>query len=128
MQGDGLKNGLGIWIMPLYQSNSVWGMKAENFKTGYNSNLGGIAMGADYTINDMFRFGAAFKRRCRVRQIQRRFQQHGQPLQLLGVSLYGGWVYNNFPASLPMWAIPAITARWSRICPPPCKWATSRPT
>lgn len=59
--GDGLKNGLGVWIMPLYQSNNVWGMKAENFKTGYNSNLGGIALGADYTINDMFRFGAAFK-------------------------------------------------------------------
>ncbi|ATD80530.1 MULTISPECIES: autotransporter domain-containing protein [Desulfovibrio] len=97
--GDGLKNGLGIWIMPLYQSNSVWGMKAENFKTGYNSNLGGIAMGADYTINDMFRFGAAFNVGAGYAKSNGDFNSTDNRFNFWGVSLYGGWVYNNFGLS-----------------------------
>ena len=97
--GDGLKNGLGVWIMPLYQSNNVWGMKAENFKTGYNSNLGGIALGADYTINDMFRFGAAFNVGAGYAKSNGDFNSTDNRFNFWGVSLYGGWVYNNFGLS-----------------------------
>ena len=97
--GDGLKNGLGVWIMPLYQSNNVWGMKAENFKTGYNSNLGGIALGADYTINDMFRFGAAFNVGAGYAKSNGDFNSTDNSFNFWGVSLYGGWVYNNFGLS-----------------------------
>ena len=97
--GDGLKNGLGVWIMPLYQSNNVWGMKAENFKTGYNSNLGGIALGADYTINDMFRFGTAFNVGAGYAQSNGDFNSTDNRFNFWGVSLYGGWVYNNFGLS-----------------------------
>ena len=97
--GDGLKNGLGVWIMPLYQSNNVWGMKAENFKTGYNSNLGGIALGADYTINDMFRFGAAFNVGAGYAKSSGDFNSTDNRFNFWGVSLYGGWVYDNFGLS-----------------------------
>jgi hypothetical protein len=97
--GDGLKNGLGVWIMPLYQSNNVWGMKAENFKSGYNSNLGGIALGADYTINDMFRFGAAFNVGAGYAKSSGDFNSTDNSFNFWGVSLYGGWVYDNFGLS-----------------------------
>lgn len=97
--GDGLKNGLGVWIMPLYQSNNVWGMKAENFKSGYNSNLGGIALGADYTINDMFRFGAAFNVGAGYAKSSGDFNSTDNRFNFWGVSLYGGWVYDNFGLS-----------------------------
>ncbi|MFT4300892.1 MAG: autotransporter outer membrane beta-barrel domain-containing protein, partial [Desulfovibrio sp.] len=97
--GDGLNNGLGVWIMPLYQSNNVWGMKAENFKSGYNSNLGGIALGADYTINDMFRFGAAFNVGAGYAKSSGDFNSTDNSFNFWGVSLYGGWVYDNFGLS-----------------------------
>ncbi len=97
--GDGLKNGLGVWIMPLYQSNNVWGMKAENFKSGYNSNLGGIALGADYTFNDMFRLGAAFNIGAGYAKSSGDFNSTHNNFNFWGVSLYGGWVYDNFGLS-----------------------------
>ena len=97
--GDGLKNGLGVWIMPLYQSNNVWGMKAENFKSGYNSNLGGIALGTDYTFNDMFRLGAAFNIGAGYAKSSGDFNSTHNNFNFWGVSLYGGWVYDNFGLS-----------------------------
>lgn len=97
--GDGLKNGLGVWIMPLYQSNNVWGMKSENFKSGYNSNLGGIALGTDYTFNDMFRFGAAFNVGAGYAKSSGDFNSTDNRFNFWGVSLYGGWVYDNFGLS-----------------------------
>ena len=55
-----LRNGLGLWIMPLYQADNVWGMKSGEFKSDWNSSLGGLALGADWTFDGMFRIGAAF--------------------------------------------------------------------
>lgn len=97
--GNSMRNGFGVWIMPLYQSNNVWGMKAENFKGGYNSDLGGIALGADYTVNDMFRFGAAFNIGAGYAQSSGDFNSTENRFNFWGVSLYGGWNYNNFGLS-----------------------------
>ena len=55
--GDRMNNGVGLWIMPLYRNEHVYGMKSENFNTGYTSGLGGVAVGADYTFADAFRLG-----------------------------------------------------------------------
>lgn len=96
---NGMKNGLGLWIMPLYQSNRSWGMKAENFKSGLNSDLGGIAVGADYTINDMFRFGAAFNIGAGYAQSTGDFNETENRFNFWGVNLYGGWTKNNFGLS-----------------------------
>ena len=94
--GDGMKNGLGLWLMPLYQTNHVWGMESGNFEGGYHSSLGGIALGADYTVNDMFRFGAAFNIGAGYAQSSGDFNSTDNRFNFWGVSLYGGWVYNNF--------------------------------
>ena len=94
--GDGMKNGLGLWLMPLYQTNHVWGMESGNFEGGYHSSLGGIAFGADYTVNDMFRFGAAFNIGAGYAQSSGDFNSTDNRFNFWGVSLYGGWVYNNF--------------------------------
>ncbi len=113
--------------MPLYQSNNVWGMKAENFKTGYNSNLGGIALGTDYVIDDMFRFGAAFNVGVGYAKSNGDFNSTDNRFNFWGVSLYGGWVCNHFGLSAGV----GYTGNYSkvvRISPPPCKWATSRST
>jgi len=94
--GSAMKNGLGLWIMPLYQGNHVWGMKAENFKTGYNADFGGIALGADYTFQEMFRIGAAFNVGGGYAQSYGDFNETKNTFRFWGASLYGGWTQNNF--------------------------------
>ncbi len=94
--GDGLRNGLGLWIMPLYQSSNVWGMKAEEFKTGYHGDLGGVALGADYTFQDMFRVGVALNLGGGYAESSGDFNKTTNSFNFWGVNLYGGWTRNNF--------------------------------
>lgn len=94
--GNSMKNGLGVWIMPLYQSENVWGMKAENFKTGYNSDLGGVALGADYTFADAFRVDVALNLGGGYAQSSGDFNKTDNSFNFWGVGLYGGWTQNNF--------------------------------
>ena len=94
------RSGLGLWIMPLYQNNNVWGMKAENLKSGYNSSLGGITFGADYTFQEMFRFGAAFNIGGGYSKSNGDFNTSESNFNFWGVNLYGGWFMNNFGLGL----------------------------
>ncbi|MDR0239153.1 MAG: autotransporter outer membrane beta-barrel domain-containing protein, partial [Deltaproteobacteria bacterium] len=94
--GNGFtRNGLGLWLMPLYQNSTVWGMKAGSFKTGYNSSLGGLALGADYTFQEMFRVGAAFNVGGGYSKSTGDFNSTENRFTFWGVNLYGGWAANN---------------------------------
>lgn len=97
--GSSMKTGLGVWIMPLYQSNNVWGMEAENFKSGYKSDLGGVVLGADYTIDDSLRFGLAFNLGGGYAQSTGDFNATDNSFNFWGLNLYGGWSQNNFGIS-----------------------------
>jgi hypothetical protein len=94
------RSGLGLWLMPIYQNNNVWGMKAGGFKTGYNSSLGGIAIGADYTFQEMFRIGAAFNVGGGYAKSRGDFSSSENHATFWGVNLYGGWAANNFGLSV----------------------------
>lgn len=97
--GDGLKNGVGLWIMPLYQSMNSWGMKAGNFKTGVNGDMGGVALGADYTFNEALRAGVTFNIGGGYAKSSGDFNQTDNNFNFWGVGLYGGWMQNNFGLS-----------------------------
>ena len=94
------RNGLGVWIMPLYQNNQVWGMKAGNFKTGYSSSLGGIALGADYTFQEMFRIGASFNVGGGYAKSTGDFNSSESHSSFWGLNLYGGWSMDNLGISI----------------------------
>lgn len=94
--GSAMKNGLGLWVMPLWQSDSVSGMKAENFKTGYTSNLGGIALGADYTIENAWRFGVAINAGGGYATSKGDFNRTTNTFDFWGIMAYGGWSQNKF--------------------------------
>lgn len=49
-----------LWIMPLFQSTNGFSMSAGPHDYDYSGTLGGVALGADYTINDAARVGLAF--------------------------------------------------------------------
>jgi hypothetical protein len=58
--GDFKKNnGLGLWISPIFQHQSAWDLKAGNFDTEWSGDIGGAAVGVDYTIG-LFRGGLSF--------------------------------------------------------------------
>lgn len=58
-----LADGASVWFTPLYLYNDVSGMKAGNFSNSYQSSLGGMTLGGDYTVtgkdNAKWRSGAA---------------------------------------------------------------------
>lgn len=97
--GDGMKNGAALWIAPLYRNSSVWGMKADEFKTGYSSNLGGVAVGGDYTFNDAFRLGLALNLGGGYAQSSGDFSSTDNRFNFWGINAYGGWSRNNFGLS-----------------------------
>ena len=97
---DYSNNGIGLWLMPLYQNNRVWGMKAGEFKTGYNSSVGGIAFGADYTFQERFRLGAAFNVGGGYAESTGDFNKTTSNTSFWGVNLYGGVNVESFGVSL----------------------------
>lgn len=97
--GDGLKNGLGLWLMPMYQHNTTWGLKSGNFKTGSSTDLFGISLGADYTVMESLRFGLAFNLGGGNSSSNGDFNTTDTRFNFWGLSLYGGWMQNNFGLS-----------------------------
>lgn len=97
--GDGLKNGLGLWLMPMYQHNNTWGLKAGEFKTGSTTDLFGISLGADYTIMDSLRFGLALNLGGGNSRSNGDFNTTDTRSNFWGLSLYSGWMKDNFGLS-----------------------------
>lgn len=93
--GSAPQNGLGLWVMPLWQSDHVFGMKSGSFKTGYTSNLGGVAVGADYTVANAFRFGAAFNLGGGYASSGGDFNATNNNFNFWGIAAYAGWTHNN---------------------------------
>ena len=89
--------GLALWIAPLWSNQSGFGMEAGNLDYGYNANLGGVSIGADYTWSNNIRAGLMFN-------IGGGFAQSNggdlndttNSMTFWGVGAYGGWEYNNF--------------------------------
>lgn len=70
MNGDGIifptadaskmTQGFGMWLMPMLNHTSADGFKSGSNSYGYDSNIMGISLGADYTFADDLRLGLAF--------------------------------------------------------------------
>ncbi len=88
--------GLGVWAMPLYQSSSASGFKANSYTTGYTSDLTGLSLGADITFDDIFRLGAAFSVGAGNTTSSGDFNETTNDFDFWGLSLYGGLQHNNF--------------------------------
>jgi hypothetical protein len=58
--GNFEKRGISLWAMPVYQSQQAWGMRAGNFNSDLQADMGGIAIGADYTTPFNLRAGISF--------------------------------------------------------------------
>ncbi|MDR1855987.1 MAG: autotransporter outer membrane beta-barrel domain-containing protein [Desulfovibrio sp.] len=97
--GDDMsKNGLALWIMPLYQSHNAWGMKAGNFKMDWHGGLGGVSVGADYTAAGMVRVGLSASMGGGYSEGSGELAKTTNNFTYWGIGAYGGFAVNHFSA------------------------------
>ena len=94
--GDGMKNGFGMWIAPLYRNMNGFGFESGNFEGGYRSNFGGLALGADYTVDDAFRFGLTVNMGAGYTESTGDFAKTTNNSSWWGFGAYAGWNNGSF--------------------------------
>ena len=88
--------GFALWIAPLWQSQHGWGMEADNLDYGFNGNLGGVSLGADYTF-DAIRAGITFNIGGGYAESSGGdLNSTENRMSFWGLGAYAGWNYENF--------------------------------
>ena len=89
--------GFALWIAPLWQSQHGWGMEAGNLDYGFNGNLGGVSLGADYTFENAIRAGITFNIGGGYAESSGGDLSSTQNnMSFWGLGAYMGWNYQNF--------------------------------
>ena len=82
--------------MPLYQSTNNFGMEAGNFDMDMSANLGGIALGVDYTFEQAIRAGIAFNIGGGYAEGSGDFASSENNMNFWGLGAYVSGAWNNF--------------------------------
>lgn len=89
--------GFALWIAPLWQSQHGWGMEAGNLDYGFNGNLGGVSLGADYTFENAIRAGITFNIGGGYAESSGGdLNSTENNMRFWGLGAYAGWNYENF--------------------------------
>ena len=89
--------GFALWIAPLWQSQHGWGMEADNLDYGFNGNLGGVSLGADYTFENAIRAGITFNIGGGYAESSGGdLSSTENRMSFWGLGAYAGWNYENF--------------------------------
>ena len=89
--------GFALWIAPLWQSQHGWGMEAGNLDYGFNGNLGGVSLGADYTFENAIRAGITFNiGGGYAESTGGDLNSTENNMSFWGLGAYAGWNYENF--------------------------------
>jgi hypothetical protein len=89
-------SGAAIWFMPLYQKQSADGMKAGQYRTDWKSDLGGVAIGADYTFASAVRAGLALNVGGGSAKGRGDLASTSNSFDFWGIGAYAGFSRNNF--------------------------------
>ena len=89
--------GFALWIAPLWQNQHGWGMEAGNLDYGFNGNLGGVSLGADYTFENAIRAGITFNIGGGYAESSGGdLNSTENRMSFWGLGAYAGWNYQNF--------------------------------
>lgn len=89
--------GFALWIAPLWQSQHGWGMDADSMDYGFNGNLGGVSLGADYTFENAIRAGITFNIGGGYAESSGGdLSSTENRMNFWGLGAYAGWNYENF--------------------------------
>ncbi len=104
--------GFALWIAPLWQSQHGWGMEAGNLDYGFNGNLGGVSLGADYTFENAIRAGITFNIGGGYAETSGGdLNSTENRMTFWGLGAYAGWNYKNFG----LMADVSYTSTWNQL-------------
>lgn len=94
---DRRTTGFALWIAPLWQNMRGWGMEAGDLDYGFNGNLGGVSLGADYTFENAIRAGITFNIGGGYAESSGGdLNSTENRMTFWGLGAYAGWNYQNF--------------------------------
>lgn len=94
---DRRTTGFALWIAPLWQNMHGWGMEAGDLDYGFNGNLGGVSLGADYTFENAIRAGITFNIGGGYAESSGGdLNSTENRMTFWGLGAYAGWNYQNF--------------------------------
>jgi len=88
--------GFAMWIMPLYQNWTGFGLEGGNYDMDVHGALGGVALGADYTFENAIRAGITFNIGGGYAEGSGDFNSTTNNMSFWGVGLYAGWLPGDF--------------------------------
>ena len=104
--------GFALWIAPLWQSQHGWGMEADNMDYGFNGNLGGVSLGADYTFENAIRAGITFNIGGGYAESSGGdLSSTDNRMNFWGLGAYAGWNYENFGVMADV----SYTSTWNQL-------------
>ena len=104
--------GFALWIAPLWQNQHGWGMEAGNLDYGFNGNLGGVSLGADYTFENAIRAGITFNIGGGYAETSGGdLSNTRNNMNFWGLGAYAGWNYENFA----LMADVSYTSTWNDL-------------
>ena len=89
-------SGFALWISPTWQNRSGYNMDAGHLDGGFNGNIGGISLGADYTFENALRAGVALSLGGGYAVSAGDFADTTNSMSYWGVEAYAGWRYKDF--------------------------------
>ena len=104
--------GFALWIAPLWQSQHGWGLDAGNMDYGFNGNLGGVSLGADYTFENALRAGITFNIGGGYAESSGGdLSSTENRMNFWGLGAYAGWNYENFGVMADV----SYTSTWNQL-------------
>lgn len=103
--------GFALWIAPLWQNQHGWSMEAGNLDYGFNGNLGGVSLGADYTFENAIRAGITFNIGGYAETSGGDLNNTQNNMNFWGLGAYAGWNYENFAVMADV----SYTSTWNQL-------------
>ncbi|MDO5537713.1 MAG: autotransporter domain-containing protein, partial [Desulfovibrionaceae bacterium] len=88
--------GFALWIAPMWQNRSGFGMEAGELDYGFNGNIGGVAIGADYTFSNNIRAGLLFNMGGGYAESSGDLSGVENSMTFWGLGAYAGWTGCGF--------------------------------
>ncbi len=93
------RHGWALWITPIFQSANGFGMTAGNWDMDFSGNLGGIALGCDYTFASALRLGVSLNLGGGYARGSGELAGTTNSMGFWGLGAYAGWQAGNLGLS-----------------------------
>lgn len=93
------RHGWALWITPIFQSANGFGMTAGNWDMDFSGNLGGIALGCDYTFASALRLGVSLNLGGGYARGSGELAGTTNSMGFWGLGAYAGWRTGNLGLS-----------------------------